>query len=309
MIQDIAPHKFDITYMDGQPKDDSVILFFHEGNILVGQHLDKKNNKIIFPSYYEFCRNVNHEQMNCGCKQENVGGFVYLFRLNEQSFFYYNVDKNEKPQQLVEQLNLQQDIVYEWQPRQFFRTALPKEYALAAVTAMHLDGWYRKNRYCGACGHPLIRDTKERMLRCEVCNNMVYPRINPAVIVGVTDGDRLLLTKYRGRAYKKYALVAGFTEIGESFEQTVAREVMEETGLKVKNIHYYKSQPWGFADNILAGYFCEVDGDPTIQMDQEELSVAEWFERDEIPVEPEDLSLTNEMIIHFKQGGANEVGL
>ena len=132
---------------------------------------------------------------------------------------------------------------------------------------------------------------------------MVYPRINPAVIVGVTDGDRLLLTKYRGRAYKKYALVAGFTEIGESFEQTVAREVMEETGLKVKNIRYYKSQPWGFADNILAGYFCEVDGDPTIQMDQEELSVAEWFERDEIPVEPEDLSLTNEMIIHFKQGG------
>ena len=131
---------------------------------------------------------------------------------------------------------------------------------------------------------------------------MVYPRINPAVIVGVTDGDRLLLTKYRGRAYKKYALVAGFTEIGESFEQTVAREVMEETGLKVKDIRYYKSQPWGFADNILAGYFCEVDGDPTIQMDQEELSVAEWFQRDEIPVEPEDLSLTNEMIIHFKQG-------
>ena len=132
---------------------------------------------------------------------------------------------------------------------------------------------------------------------------MVYPRINPAVIVGVTDGDRLLLTKYRGRAYKKYALVAGFTEIGESFEQTVAREVMEETGLKVKNIRYYKSQPWGFADNILAGYFCEVDGNPTIQMDQEELSVAEWIERDAIPVEPEDLSLTNEMIIYFKQGG------
>ena len=303
MIQDIAPHNFDITYMDGQPKDDSVILFFHEGKILVGQQLDKKNNKIIFPSYCEICRNVNHEQMKCGCKQENVWGFVYLFRLDETSFFYYNVDKNETPQQLVEQLNLQQDIVYEWQPRQFFRTALPKEYALAAVTAMHLDGWYRKNRYCGACGHPLIRDTKERMLRCEKCNNMVYPRINPAVIVGVTDGDRLLLTKYRGRAYKKYALVAGFTEIGESFEQTVAREVMEETGLKVKNIRYYKSQPWGFADNILAGYFCEVDGDPTIQMDQEELSVAEWFERDEIPVEPEDLSLTNEMIIHFKQGG------
>ena len=291
MIQDIAPHKFDITYMDGQPKNDSAILFFQNGHLLVGQVSHGQTNEIHFPSYQEVC-------------DKEIGGeFVYLFRLDETSFFYYNVDEKKETQQLVEQLNLQQDIVYEWQPRQFFRTALPKEYALAAVTAMHLDGWYRKNRYCGACGHPLIRDTKERMLRCEVCNNMVYPRINPAVIVGVTDGDRLLLTKYRGRAYKKYALVAGFTEIGESFEQTVAREVMEETGLKVKNIHYYKSQPWGFADNILAGYFCEVDGDPTIRMDQEELSVAEWFQRDAMPVEPEDLSLTNEMIIHFKQGG------
>ena len=289
MIHDIEPHKFDIAYIDSEPKNDSAILFFHDSYLLVGRLRNQAGGNITFPTYGEVC--------------EKCEKLIYLFRLDEQSFFYYNVDKNETPQQLVEKLNLKQDIVYDWQPRQFFRTALPKEYALAAVTAMHLDGWYRKNRYCGACGHPLIRDTKERMLRCEVCNNMVYPRINPAVIVGVTDGDRLLLTKYRGRAYKKYALVAGFTEIGESFEQTVAREVMEETGLKVKNIRYYKSQPWGFADNILAGYFCEVDGDPTIRMDQEELSVAEWFQRDAIPVEPEDLSLTNEMIIHFKQGG------
>ena len=289
MIHDIEPHKFDIAYIDSEPENDSAILFFHDSYLIVGQLRNREGGKIAFPTYGEV--------------REKCEKLVYLFRLDGQSFFYYNVDEKKEAQQLVEQLNLKQDIVYEWQPRQFFRTALPKEYALAAVTAMHLDGWYRKNCYCGACGHPLIRDTKERMLRCEVCNNMVYPRINPAVIVGVTDGDRLLLTKYRGRAYKKYALVAGFTEIGESFEQTVAREVMEETGLKVKNIHYYKSQPWGFADNILAGYFCEVDGDPTIRMDQEELSVAEWFQRDAIPVEPEDLSLTNEMIIHFKQGG------
>lgn len=291
MIQDIAPHNLDIAYIDSEPDNDSAILFFHEGCLLVGQMRNREGGNIYFPTY--------------GKVREKCEKLVYLFQLDGQSFFYYNVDREQTPQQLVEQLNLQQDIVYEWQPRQFFRRAAPKEYALAAITAMHLDGWYEKNHYCGACGHPLIHDTKERMLHCEKCNNMVYPRINPAVIVGVTHGEQLLLTKYRGRAYKKYALVAGFTEIGESFEQTVAREVMEETGLKVKNIHYYKSQPWGFADNILAGYFCEVDGDPTVRMDQEELSVAEWFKRDEIPVEPEDLSLTNEMIISFKQEGVN----
>ena len=94
--------------------------------------------------------------------------------------------------------------------------------------------------------------------------------------------------------------MAGFTEIGESFEETVRREVMEEVGLKVKNVRYYKSQPWGFADNVLAGFFCEVDGDTNITMDSEELSTAEWVSREDIQVEFEDMSLTNEMIYSFK---------
>ncbi len=70
----------------------------------------------------------------------------------------------------------------------------------------------------------------------------------PGSIIGVTDGDKILMSKYAGRAYKKYALLAGFTEIGETIEETVQREVMEEVGLKVKNIRYYKSQPWSFSD-------------------------------------------------------------
>ena len=75
---------------------------------------------------------------------------------------------------------------------------------------------------------------------------------------------------------------------------------MEETGLRVKNIRYYKSQPWGFTDNILAGYYCEADGDTAIRMDSDELSTAEWVRREDIDVAEEDLSLTNEMICRFK---------
>ena len=78
------------------------------------------------------------------------------------------------------------------------------------------------------------------MLVCEACGNTEFPKICPAVIVGVTDHNRILMSKYAGRTYKKYALLAGFSEIGETVEQTVAREVMEEVGLKVKNIRYYK---------------------------------------------------------------------
>lgn len=117
-------------------------------------------------------------------------------------------------------------------------------------------------------------------------------------------GDKLLLTKYRV-GYAHNALVAGFTEIGESVEETVRREVMEEVGLKVKNIRYYKSQPWGMASDILMGYFCEVDGDDDIFMDESELKYAEWVYREDIVLQPSDYSLTNEMMKIFKENKIN----
>ena len=80
------------------------------------------------------------------------------------------------------------------------------------------------------------------------------------------------------------------------------REVMEEAGVRVKNIRYYKSQPWGIVDDLLAGFYCDVDGDPTIHMYQNELKEAAWHTRDEIVLQPTDHSLTNEMMARFKQG-------
>ena len=172
----------------------------------------------------------------------------------------------------------------------------------AACTAYHLWKWYSANRYCGACGHPTAPDDKERALVCPACGNHIYPRLNPAVIVGVINGGNLLVTKYRV-GYGHSALVAGFTEIGETFEQTVAREVREETGLAVKNIRYYKSQPWGPAEDILAGYYCEVDGDDTIRMDTSELKYAEWVKREDLVLQPSEYSLTNEMMMKFRDEG------
>ena len=147
----------------------------------------------------------------------------------------------------------------------------------------------------------MVHDKKERMVRCMCCNNMVFPKICPAVIIGVTDGDRILLTKYAGRTYKNYALVAGFTEIGETLEQTVEREVMEEVGLHVKNIRYYKSQPWALSGSLLAGFFCELDGDDTISLQEDELSVGKWAYADDLELEDDGISLTREMILKFKE--------
>ena len=169
----------------------------------------------------------------------------------------------------------------------------------AAFTAYHLWKWYAENRYCGKCGGTNGYHQTERALQCRQCGHVIYPRINPAVIVGVTKGDSLLITRYR-TGYAHNALVAGFTEIGETAEQTVQREVMEETGVRVKNIRYYKSQPWGMAQDLLLGFFCEADRDGEIHMDANELKYAEWVNRADIVLQPNNLSLTNDMMKHFK---------
>jgi len=171
----------------------------------------------------------------------------------------------------------------------------------AAYSAFHLDKWYRANRFSGCCGTKTEPDTVERALVCPSCGSKTYPRINPAVIVGVKNGDRILLTKYKS-GFAHNALVAGFVEFGETLEQTVRREVMEEAGIHVKNIRYYKSQPWGIALDLLAGFYCEVDGDDTIRMDRSELKYAEWVRREDIILQPSDHSLTNEMMKRFKEG-------
>lgn len=212
----------------------------------------------------------------------------YLFRIDGEKYFLL--------------MNKAVPEGFDWESARNLRKLEWKETAFAAATAYHLYQWYRDNRFCGRCGAPLIHDGKERMLKCHECGNAVYPKISPAVIVGVTNGDKILLTKYNGRVYKRYALIAGFTEIGETAEETVKREVMEEVGLKVKNVRYYKSQPWGTDCNLLLGFFCDLDGEEGITLDEDELSVAEWFERGQLPEEDDGFSLTREMMRVFNEG-------
>ena len=175
----------------------------------------------------------------------------------------------------------------------------PRELMFVAYTAVHLADWYAKSRFCGRCGHPMEHHGTLRAMACPSCGNLVFPRLNPAVIVCVRDPQRnkIVLTRYaRGRYVPIDALIAGFVEIGETIEECVKREVREEVGLEVDNIQYYKSQPWGVAGDILSGYWCDVVGDPTLHMDASELGRAVWAGPDEIPGQGDDLSLTNEMM-------------
>lgn len=277
MIQDIKPHRFDNRYYsDSSPKDDDfVIVYRNNRSILVKVEIN--TGKLTFPTFAQ-------------C--ENKKNLIYLFSIDHERFFLDLYAEDYYAEHGFEYLDTR---------RLRALTSDSQEYMFAAFTAMHLAEWYMNTRFCGKCGCGLKHDRFERAMRCNNCGDVFYPRINPAVIVGVTNGDQLLLTKYKS-GYSHNALVAGFTEIGETLEQTVEREVMEETGIKVKNICYYKSQPWGIACDLLAGFFCEADGDTNIRMDSNELRYARWVNREEIELQPQDYSLTNEMMRVFKEG-------
>ena len=273
MIQDITPDRLDNSYTPRVPdQEDNILLFDHEGKMLVRT----EEGRIRFPAG----------------KDVPAGETVYLFSVSETRFFLQTRDAETGLPG------------FEYKTIRELRDLGNSPELFAAFTAWHLWRWYADNRYCGRCGSANGFHPAERALACSCCGHVIYPRINPAVIVGVIKGDCLLITRYRN-GYAHNALVAGFTEIGETAEQTVQREVMEETGVRVRNIRYYKSQPWGMAQDLLMGFFCEADGDAEIHMDPEELKYAEWVRREEIVLQPNHLSLTNEMMKVFKQNGQN----
>lgn len=222
---------------------------------------------------------------------------TYLFSVGDERFFLALDDVAAAP------------AGFRYETMGWLRHTEPAHLLFAAVTASQLDRWYRGNRFCGSCGAPTELAPASREIVCPSCARIVYPKICPGVIVAVTSCDgpdeKIVLTRYAGRTTALWALVAGFTEIGETLEDTVRREVMEEVGLSVRGLRFYKSQPWGFSDTLLAGFWCEVEGDPAITVDRAELKEARWFSRDEIPPERagDRASLTGEMIERFRTMG------
>jgi NAD+ diphosphatase len=140
--------------------------------------------------------------------------------------------------------------------------------------------WQRRHRHCGACGGVLTFQRGGWQGHCESCGLDHYPRTDPAVIVAVTDGARLLLGRQASWPPRRYSTLAGFVEPGETLEQTVAREVMEESGVRVRASRYLASQPWPFPSSLMLGFIA--DAEPDAPQPNEELEDARWFTRDEV---------------------------
>ncbi|WP_024889162.1 NAD(+) diphosphatase [Luteimonas huabeiensis] len=169
-------------------------------------------------------------------------------------------------------------------PRIDLRTAAAQWPALEATAfaqARAVLHWRRRHRHCGACGAPLRYARAGWLGQCPACGVEHYPRTDPAVIVAVSDGERLLLGRQAGWPPRRWSVLAGFVEPGETLEQTIAREVWEESGVRVRHARYLGSQPWPFPSSLMLGFEALAEPDPP-QVNDDELEDARWFDRDEI---------------------------
>lgn len=154
-----------------------------------------------------------------------------------------------------------------------------------ATRALGLVNWHSATRFCGRCGGPLADHPTESARTCAACGVTVYPRISPCVIVLVAKGEEILLARHTERNQDVFSCIAGYVEHGETLEECVAREVYEETSLRVGNIRYAGSQGWPYPDQLMVAFRAEwVSGE--IRIDPAEILEARWFSRDRLPNVP-----------------------
>ena len=283
MIHEIAPHIFNNEFKVVDPKATDFVIRYDGAKTL----LKKVDAGYAIPRVGELL----------AFEGKTLADFEghYLFSIDDTAFFLDD-SVAAKPADAATDI----PAGYEYMGNRTFRTMNPVE-RMGGATAAHIAHWESLNKFCGRCGNVTIRGGHERSIVCPKCGNVVYPRISPVVIVAVRNGDKLLMAHNIDNPNPRLFLISGFVEVGESLEQAVHREVMEEAGLRVKNIRYFSSQPWAFSDSLIAGFTAELDGDDTIRMQKEELSEAMWVKREDLPEYETDVSISCCLIEDFRR--------
>jgi len=176
---------------------------------------------------------------------------------------------------------------------------LPADEGGLAAYARAMAVWRARHRYCGVCASQLVPERAGHVMRCLKCGHESFPRIDPAIIVLVADGDRALLGRQASWPPGRYSTIAGFVEPGESLEDAVAREVLEETAVRVRTVNYHSSQPWPFPSSLMVGFHATADSNQLVQVTNE-LEHARWFTREELlkgpPLLPPSQSISYRLI-------------
>jgi NAD+ diphosphatase len=272
MLNEIGPGIFDSKYFHHHKiEDEDFVLCYSDNQVL----LKKSGEDFEIPRKRDFT--------------ENIESPVYLFSINSNRCF----GLFEAPGNCAS---------FEYHDIFILRNLKQKELAWMGSVGYQLMTWHNNNRYCGRCGAKTELKVEERATVCPNCNQVNFPKISPAIIVAITCNNKILLAK--GKNYKGdfYALIAGYVDVGESIEETVAREVKEEIGLDIKNLKYYKSQPWPFSGSLMLGFTAEGDDTQPIIVDEKEIKEAGWFERGNLPTHASDVSISGDLIAAFEKG-------
>ena len=167
----------------------------------------------------------------------------------------------------------------------------------AIASAIQVIEWDANHRYCGRCGKPTTHKSEERCRTCPSCGHSSFPRISPAIIVGIIRQGTILLAHNRRHADPMYSIIAGFVEPGENLEKAVLRETTEETSLTVDNVRYFGSQSWPFPDSLMVGFTATyVSGEIRLN---EELASADWFAPNSMPKIPPHGTISRRIIDWF----------
>jgi NAD+ diphosphatase len=226
---------------------------------------------------------------------------ILLGRFGETSYFTYEIDSIEPPPTppgtRFEDLRL-------------VAAVLPIDEAGLLGYARAIVSWRRRHRFCGTCGAKTLPAKSGHVLVCSdpSCRHEQFPRIDPAIIVLVSDGERALLGRQASWPIGRYSTIAGFVEPGESLEDAVAREVFEETGIEVDQIEYHSSQPWPFPSSLMLGFTAHARS-TEVRLRDEELEDARWFNRADLASNgtllPPRQSISYRLIEHWFDAGWN----
>ncbi|MFC1921081.1 NAD(+) diphosphatase [Chloroflexota bacterium] len=172
---------------------------------------------------------------------------------------------------------------------------LDEDIYILAGKALQIVNWDQAHQYCGRCGNETETLQDERAKKCPVCGFLSFPRLSPAVITAVLKGNSILLTRYAGFRGNMHTIVAGFVEPGETLEEAIRREVLEEAGINVKNINYFGSQPWPFPNSLMIGFTAEYESGE-ISVDGKEIAEAGWYDLNNLPEIPPNWSIARHLI-------------
>lgn len=230
----------------------------------------------------------------------NSNDLVLLGRVDDVHFFTYEIEAIEAPILMPEA---------SFEDLRLVASILPSEDAGLLGYARAIIAWRRRNRFCGTCGTKTEPAKNGHVLVCSNpgCRSEQFPRIDPAIIVLISDGERALLGRQASWPLGRYSTIAGFVEPGESLEDAVQREVFEETGIEVDRVEYHSSQPWPFPASLMLGFTAHAVTSE-IHLHDQELEDARWFSRADLasgtPLVPPSVSISFRLIEHwFNAGG------